>query len=274
MKRSADTSSMDIDLSGEDLSVLRKPIKTSMNGFSEARKAYDNGTEEVCSHFLHFWILNQIFYVNFCLFLFFFFQVKKLLSSQCDLIYECKVCRNIFRSFANFVSHKRIYCKANFNSAIHFEFNEGCFNQDISTIIQAESEYITASSKPQNGSGKNQDKDLCSIIDRLVKRERANRMMKLSDFYDQVNNKLTQDEVLQKNHVLQLDRVPESTVAVYQTFKTDDNESIRTEVNEMHEMLEHRKTVLGPDGKLLTINDLPLFADNKLTQIHQCEICK
>lgn len=31
-----------------DLSILRRPIKTSMSGLKEARKAYDNGTEEVC----------------------------------------------------------------------------------------------------------------------------------------------------------------------------------------------------------------------------------
>lgn len=30
-----------------DLSILRKPIKTSVTGFNEARKAYDDGTEEV-----------------------------------------------------------------------------------------------------------------------------------------------------------------------------------------------------------------------------------
>lgn len=32
---------------GGDLSILRKPIKTSVTGFNEARKAYEDGTEEV-----------------------------------------------------------------------------------------------------------------------------------------------------------------------------------------------------------------------------------
>lgn len=31
-----------------DFSLLRKPIVTSVTGFPEAKKAYDNGTEEVC----------------------------------------------------------------------------------------------------------------------------------------------------------------------------------------------------------------------------------
>lgn len=32
-----------------DFSLLRKPIITSVTGFSEAKKAYDSGTEEVIS---------------------------------------------------------------------------------------------------------------------------------------------------------------------------------------------------------------------------------
>lgn len=157
---------------------------------------------------------------------------------------------------------------------MHFNFrNDGCFHQDLSTIIQAESDYIH-SSKNVNG-GKNQDKDLGSIIERLVKRERANRVMKLSDFYEQVNNKLTQDEILQKKHILQLDQVPDSSVAVYQTVKTGNDENIKIEVDEVHEMMEKERTVLGPDGKLVNRNDLPSFTyDDKSTQNHECEICK
>lgn len=31
----------------QDLSILRKPITTGLTGFLEAKRAYDNGTEEV-----------------------------------------------------------------------------------------------------------------------------------------------------------------------------------------------------------------------------------
>lgn len=37
----------DTPISGNDLSILRKPIKTSVTGFNEARRAYEDGTEEV-----------------------------------------------------------------------------------------------------------------------------------------------------------------------------------------------------------------------------------
>lgn len=83
-----------------DLSLLRKPILTSVTGFQEAKKAYDNGSEEI----------------------------RKLLANECDLIYECKVCRNIFRSLANFISHKRVYCQATFNTSHHFHFSNNGFN--------------------------------------------------------------------------------------------------------------------------------------------------
>lgn len=33
----------------DDLSILRKPINTSLNGFLEAKRAYENGTDEVNS---------------------------------------------------------------------------------------------------------------------------------------------------------------------------------------------------------------------------------
>lgn len=61
----------------------------------------------------------------------FFFQLKGLLSNECDLLYECKVCRNIFRSLANFISHKRVYCKDNYSSTQHGHF----FKTDSAVII-------------------------------------------------------------------------------------------------------------------------------------------
>lgn len=68
MKRSSEMSTsqlqMDDDASTDgpplrDLSILRKPIKTAVAGFNEARKAYEDGTEEVSvsSHILYICIV-------------------------------------------------------------------------------------------------------------------------------------------------------------------------------------------------------------------------
>lgn len=195
--------------------------------------------------------------------------MRQLLANECDLIYECKVCRNVFRSLVNFISHKRIYCKNTFNSSVHFNFpNDGRsnYNQDLATIVQAEKDFISASK-----SSRSQEKDLCSIVERLVKREKANQMLKLSDFYEQVSSKLTQDEILKKKHVLQLDTVPDTNVAVYQTIKTDSYDSIKTEICEINDLMDNDHTVLGPDGKVLAAS---AGEDADSENIFECEICK
>lgn len=164
-----------------------------------------------------------------------------------------------------------------YNSQIHFNFyndgNGNSFNNDISTIVQAEGDFI---GNVRNG--KHNGKDLSSIVERLVKREKASRVMKLSDFYEQVNNKLTKDEFVQKRYVLQMDTVPESNVAVYQTVKSADEkvDTIKNEVIEIHELMDKSRTVLGPDGKIVDPADLPKFGDEdeKQAQPFECEKCK
>lgn len=202
--------------------------------------------------------------------------MRNLLSNECDIIYECKVCRNLFRSLANFISHKRVYCKATYCSSLQYGFhNDGNgFSQDLSTIVQAEENFIGTAKN-----GKNSEKDLSSIVERLIKREKASRLLKLSDFYEQINSKLTQEELLQQRHVqLHLDVVPESNVAVYQTVKNskdDDGDNIKAEVIEIQNISDKSHTILGPDGKFFNAADLPEFPDDheKLAQPFECEVC-
>ncbi|XP_052085747.1 uro-adherence factor A-like [Mytilus californianus] len=37
-------------------------------------------------------------------------EIRHLLRESCDFIFECKHCKNLFRSIPNFIAHKRIYC--------------------------------------------------------------------------------------------------------------------------------------------------------------------
>ena len=39
-------------------------------------------------------------------------EVKDLILNECDIIFECKACRNLFRSLCNFMDHKRQFCQA------------------------------------------------------------------------------------------------------------------------------------------------------------------
>lgn len=95
-------------------------------------------------------------------------------------------------------------------------------DQDISTIIQAEQEInnnpcsIAASVSDSNGDEKS--KDLSSIIERLMQKQHQSRSVKLTDLYDQIDQKLAQDENSRESHTLKLDKLGNAN-AVYQTLQ-------------------------------------------------------
>ncbi|XP_067618479.1 uncharacterized protein [Eurosta solidaginis] len=83
--------SEDIDVSATmamdfpDIFVMRPQMQTNIGGsFKEAKQLYDNGDDEV----------------------------RQLLLKECSLIYECKKCRNMFRSLTQFIGHKRVFCRS------------------------------------------------------------------------------------------------------------------------------------------------------------------
>ncbi|KAK9505678.1 hypothetical protein O3M35_009673 [Rhynocoris fuscipes] len=78
-----------------DVSVVKQNVKTPINGLDKVIKVLENGTEEVISY----------------------------LSHECSIIYECRVCLNLFRSVGNFISHKRIYCRKKYTD-VHSGYNE------------------------------------------------------------------------------------------------------------------------------------------------------
>uniref|UniRef100_A0A0R3RMM0 C2H2-type domain-containing protein n=1 Tax=Elaeophora elaphi TaxID=1147741 RepID=A0A0R3RMM0_9BILA len=38
-------------------------------------------------------------------------EVKNLLANECNILFECRSCGNIFRSSLNYLTHKRVYCR-------------------------------------------------------------------------------------------------------------------------------------------------------------------
>lgn len=38
-------------------------------------------------------------------------EAKDLILNECEIIFECKICRSLFRSFSNFLDHKRDFCQ-------------------------------------------------------------------------------------------------------------------------------------------------------------------
>lgn len=50
-------------------------------------------------------------------------EVKRIVLEECNIIYECKECNNLFRSLANLVKHKRSYCVDQNSERTHLEMN-------------------------------------------------------------------------------------------------------------------------------------------------------
>ncbi|VDK87436.1 unnamed protein product [Litomosoides sigmodontis] len=57
-------------------------------------------------------------------------EVKNLLANECNILFECRSCGNIFRSSLNYLTHKRVYCRtlhstiASAFSAVALDFAE------------------------------------------------------------------------------------------------------------------------------------------------------
>lgn len=213
--------------------------------------------------------INRLTSKYFCL------QIRKLLANECDIIYECRACRNIFRSLVNFISHKRIYCKANFNAThdFHFRTDGGdCIDQDVATIVQADQDYYDSHVTTVIGSGPASKpvKDLASIIDRLVRKEQTGRSMNLSDLYQQATEKVALDKQKQTQPVLRFDTVSASRVAVFQTVKEEGpiiGDTMKQEVEETFALSENKKVTVGENGKAVPAE----VAEKSI--VHGCDIC-
>ncbi len=104
----------------KDTSILRKPVDISCSSITDVVALLDSGTEEVITNVCFLYrsrdrrssviIPSDL-------------QIKQLLNNECDIIYECKVCKNLFRSLLNFISHKRVYCCDAYN-VLHSRTNE------------------------------------------------------------------------------------------------------------------------------------------------------
>ncbi|XP_049522361.1 LOW QUALITY PROTEIN: zinc finger protein 800-like [Dermacentor silvarum] len=66
----------------DDHSVLQRPIALGVQGVRQIMQCMSGGSREV----------------------------KDVLLNECSVLFECKVCRSLFRSLANLLAHKRVYC--------------------------------------------------------------------------------------------------------------------------------------------------------------------
>ncbi|GAB6019233.1 hypothetical protein CHUAL_000840 [Chamberlinius hualienensis] len=94
----------------EDHSILCRPIQTGQSGIQLAVNSLKNGTAEI----------------------------RDLLLNECDLIFECKVCRSLHRSLVNFIAHKRGYCEEHCCEAMPL-FSDNTIENEEVLVVQPES---------------------------------------------------------------------------------------------------------------------------------------
>lgn len=120
--------------------------------------------------------------------------------------------------------------------------------------------------------------DLSGLVQRMRMKQVMSGTMKPKDYYDLVSSKVTLDDVMQQKHLLYLETIPQSSVAVYQTvnngpalalgeaqvgvqaaLSTGDAEALlkaepmKREVDEVTKLETKTDIVLGPDGKALKL---------------------
>ncbi|XP_072939441.1 uncharacterized protein [Epargyreus clarus] len=193
-----------------DCTLLRKPIHTSITGFAQARKVFDLATEEL----------------------------QGLLTSECDILYECKVCRNIFRSLANFISHKRMYCKEKFDTSLH-----GHFVKTLS--VASEMARIKKSEKLYNESLKEEELEILS--------QKENDRIPMTKDLTEIIERLSaiKGRRQPENPEVILQRIPKSNVAVFQNIKSNDDnitDLMRAQVKELNMLMSRENAILNSDG--------------------------
>ncbi|CAK9822124.1 Zinc finger protein 800 [Anthophora retusa] len=226
-----------------DLSQLRPPIDISVSTLYRVCKVLENGSDEV----------------------------RSILAYECDLVYECRICRSLFRSLMNFISHKRIYCKEKFD--ITFVRN---FSNDYDTSFPSKQNPLETEKMFQGACGndrilrsqvpkKEQKKDLTAVVSMLQKKQRENLQTNAEQLY--------------------LESMHSNSSAVYQTIESvvpiqNHSDLMKAQVMEL-ENINEQTAVLGPNGQLVhpsqELISNTITQNNEESAIHEndvlCSIC-
>ncbi|KAK9884422.1 hypothetical protein WA026_007269 [Henosepilachna vigintioctopunctata] len=210
-----------------DLSHVQLPIETSVFGFKQVLSLFETATSEV----------------------------KHYLTFECDLMYECRLCRTIFRSLANFILHKRKYCREKYtpvqDPAEKYRETNGIII--IQKDIEKANEIIFENNDSKNISGHN----LNPIIEKLMKKQEHEKFVEnlINENLSDNTKRNTRKSVENKNNIL-LEKIDTSDVAVFQTAafssKLGDTELMKTEVMEIHSIFDKDEAVIGSDGKVIS----------------------
>ncbi|XP_076252461.1 uncharacterized protein LOC143191361 isoform X2 [Rhynchophorus ferrugineus] len=211
----------------DDLSHLRKPIATSITGIKQLLSLLETATIEV----------------------------KNFLLFECDIMYECRTCRSIFRSLANFILHKRNYCREGFNQA-----SDKTIDNYNETIENAK-ELLPETTKKAEPS-----RPLDRIIEKLHQKDQLNAKVShifTADLTHDVDNGRIKsmderEEQSSGSNKIILEAIDTNKSGMFQTVLRDSPSKVecrkgncmKSEVMEIHKILQNDVPVLDSEGKV------------------------
>ncbi|KAL1491962.1 hypothetical protein ABEB36_012475 [Hypothenemus hampei] len=199
-----------------DISHLKKPIETNIAGIKQLLSVWSNATNEV----------------------------KALLMFECDVMYECRTCRTIFRSLANFLLHKRNYCTDKFLPN-YLVPNTDTFKINIEPHLDDKSEISP----------------LEKVVQKLHEIEEIRESAKyyLNEESDSTTPKSMEDLEVSTSDCkeLVLEDIESNSSAKFQTLTPSVSnqkrkEFMRSEVMEVHKKLKGDTPVIDSEGKVIS----------------------
>lgn len=195
---------------GQDESILQMPINIGVKNVREILKCLQIGTKEI----------------------------KDIILNECNIIYECKICRNLFRSLANLISHKRVYCQKHCCESMTLFSN---IETDESTLIvlpekppendeeEEEEEKANECTKEENLNSENLVSSIGISSPKIfVPSEKESRQAKLEKWEEKNSSSSLNEEPSKKKdeRILYLNPIEGNTNAVFQQIH-DKNHKIQ-----------------------------------------------
>ncbi|XP_064652476.1 uncharacterized protein LOC135503083 [Lineus longissimus] len=165
-----------------DYSIIRDPIFTSVRSLDDYVNVMSIGTPEI----------------------------KRIISEECDVILECKVCQSLFRSLPNLVSHKRVYCKTKF---------AGYMPPVPSHITEDETVVLEPTDPDEDGEKDQESKVMRPVYESVLDGSFEGASMG----YKVLTDALLKEQSLAEDKattVVELDTIPGNSNAMFQSVET------------------------------------------------------
>ncbi|KAI4459658.1 hypothetical protein MML48_6g00007238 [Holotrichia oblita] len=228
-----------------DLSHLRKPIDTSLFGLSQILSLF-----------------KQL--------------LMRYIAYECELMFECRICRTVFRSLANFILHKRNYCLEVYSPVNRQTKND--FENDDCSVVNTDKDVPNCDEKEVSNNEttpkRYPKRNLSLVLKKLADKEECKKYTE-----SVVNEELTEGSYLDESKqremlpdTIYLEGIESNKDSVFQTIgdKRSRDDLIKSEVMEIHHILNSNEAILAPDGKVFTFkSDINDTAGQKLI----CTIC-